>query len=95
MDAQFIIGMVVQTAILVGGAYVFLQKREDRIMDKVDKKIEPLKVEIERVKESSFDRMGEIKDMIHDMEKNFMNQVQAVLLHVQRIANKVDFTEKK
>lgn len=66
--------MIIQTVVMVAGGFVYMQKREDAIMYK----IEQMKRDIEGIKGNYLDRFDDLKAVLATMHTQITSQITAL-----------------
>lgn len=90
---QFIATTIIEAAAFVIGAYLYAQKREDRIMEKMTAEIDKIKDEVDGVKGNYVSRLDAMKEALAELKIETMKGMHSLMTSVQRIADKMEFSK--
>lgn len=91
MDSQYIAAMVLQTAGIVAGFFMWIRKIERDVQERSEKAIEKAIKDQGRL----FEKIDELKGEITEMKLDTMRQFHSISQSLLRMADKLDFSTKE
>ena len=92
MGADHILALVIQTIVLVGGFFAYLQKRESTIreehrrdMDKMQEKVERVDKENDEIKANYLHRFEELRESLYKTESNVVNEITKLRIAIEQM----------